>query len=139
MQRIIIQSKSMLNRIHWGGWYFIKVQFKFCIVLYYFPLGEKHVDSHGPTGLLQLPQDPNYCLNQSVTKSKAFMYCCWFVYSFIYLFWNHQCTEVLHDALNKEFHEACLLSHIVHQEPFAGNCARSFDCWPSGVALASES
>lgn len=54
--------------------------------------------------------------NQSITKSKAFMYtiCLLFFYSFIYLIWIHQCIEALCNALNKEFHKAYLFSNFVH-------------------------
>lgn len=115
---------------------------KFCIVLYYSPLGEKHVDGHGPIRLLldYYPEISTIAWINQLLKVKLLCVAVgWFVYSFIYFFWIHPCTEVLRDALNREFHKACHLCHIVHQEPFAGNCARSLDCWPSGVALASES
>lgn len=65
------------------------------------------------------PQGPHIVCsmqNQSMIVKwnlHAVLLICLFVCSFIYLFWIHQCTEALPDALNREFHKACLFSHFL--------------------------
>ena len=54
------------------------------------------------------------CRTNQLLKSETLMLYCLLVYSFIYLFWIHQCTKALHGALNRELHKACIFSHVVH-------------------------
>ena len=95
---------------------FYKVCLKFALYSHS-PLGEEHVGSHGWTRLLQLPQDPNYCLNQSITKSKAFICYCLLVYSFIYYL----------GSINGSF-TCCSQQEILQSLSFVLHCALGAIC-----------
>lgn len=107
---------SMLNRIQWGVWYFYRgfLNFALCFIILHW--GENMVIVMGQLDHSSFPKALIWsapCRTNQLLKSETLMLYCLLVYSFIYLFWIHQCTKALHDALNREFHKACIFSHVV--------------------------
>lgn len=107
---------SMLNRIQWGGWYFYKkfLNFALCFVILHWGknmvivMGQLDHSSFPKALILSAPYRTNQLLKKWNFDALLF------ARLFIYLFRIHQCTEALHDALNREFHKACIFSHFVH-------------------------
>lgn len=119
LQRIIIQPKSMLNRIQWGDWCFYEGLLNFAryfIILHWEKNMFTVMDQLDHSGY---PKAPNIVcprkINQSLDVRFSCITVCLIICLFIYLFILDQ---PMHRNFawcsNREFHKARLFSHFVY-------------------------